>query len=169
MRSAEVVTRLATRKPGGQQIMKSHGIPFQPGNRFGRGRPKGSRNKSSLTAQGIFAQHADSIVRKCIADAMRGNPRAMDLCMARVAAPQKERMVKLKIPSITKISGIPDALSTILQAVADGKLTPADALKLAEIMENRCRIMATVEHENRLQALESKSLRTNRDGKLKGE
>jgi hypothetical protein len=149
--------------------MKSHGVPFQPGNRFGRGRPKGSRNKSTLTAQGIFAQHADSIVRKCIADAMRGNERAMDRCIERVMAPQKESLVKLKIPSITTISGATDALSTLLQASAAGKLTPADAVKLADIVEERCRIMATVEHENRLQALESKSLRNQRRRKIKRE
>src|SRR5258708_38294834 len=148
--------------------MKSHGVPFQPGNRFGRGRPKGSRNKATLTAQSIFAQHADSIVRKCIADAMRGDARAMELCMARVTPPQKEPLVKLKIPSITTISGATDALRTLLQASASGKLTPADAVKLAEIVDDSCRIIATVEHENRLQALEAKSLRNQQRRKIKG-
>ncbi len=147
--------------------MKSHGVPFQPGNRFGRGRPKGSRNKATLTAQSIFAQHADSIVRKCIADAMRGDARAMELCMARVTPPQKEPLVKLKIPSITTISGATDALSTLLQASASGKLTPADAVKLAEIVDDSCpsqpwntRIASRPSRQNRYG--------TNSDGKSKG-
>ena len=147
--------------------MKSKGIPFQVGNRFGRGRPKGSRNKSTRAAQRLFDQHAESIVRKCIADAIRGNARAMDLCIERVLAPQKGPLVNLRIPSIATISGVIDALSTVLQAAAAGKLSPADAVKFAEIVEERCRIIATVEHENRLQALESKSLRTDGDGKSK--
>jgi hypothetical protein len=147
--------------------MSSHGVPFQPGNHFGRGRPKGSRNKSTLTAQGIFAQHADSIVRKCIADALRGDARAMDRCIERVMAPQKESLVKLKIPSITTISGATDALSTLLQASAAGKLTPSDAAKLAEIVGDSCGIIATLEHENRLQALESKSLRNQQRRQIK--
>ncbi len=149
--------------------MRSQGVPFQPGNRFGRGRPKGSRNKSTLSAQRIFAQHADSIARKCIADALRGNGRAMDRCIERVAPPLKEQLVKLTIPSITTISEVPAALNTVLQAAAAGRLTPADAVKLAGMLEERCRIMATVEHENRLQALESKSPGTDSDGKLKEE
>jgi hypothetical protein len=30
------------------------GRPFQPGNRFGRGRPKGSRNKKTLLSHEIL-------------------------------------------------------------------------------------------------------------------
>ena len=147
--------------------MKSRGVPFQPGNHFGQGRPKGSRNKALLVAQRLFAEHADSIFRKCIADAVRGNPRAMELCI-RVLAPQREAVAKLKLPSITTISGVTEALSILLQAAAAGKLTPVDAGKLAEIVQNSCRIIASVEHENRLQALELTSRRKS-DKKSKGE
>jgi hypothetical protein len=91
----------------------------------------------------------------------------MDRCIERVVPPLKEPLVKLRIPSIETISGVAEALNTILQAAAAGKLTPADAVKLTDILQERCRIIATIEHENRLQTLES--LGPNSDGKLKEE
>ena len=40
------------------------GRPFEPGNHFGRGRPKGSRNKRSLVANELLIEHGEAIVRK---------------------------------------------------------------------------------------------------------
>ena len=40
---------------------------FQPGNKLGRGRPRGSRNKVTTLTQELLNDHAPSITRKCIA------------------------------------------------------------------------------------------------------
>ena len=135
--------------------MSRRGVPFAIGNHFGRGRPTGSRNKSTVAAQRIFAEYAQPLVHKCIAEALKGDRSAMRLSLERILAPQKEQAVKVRLPDITTASGVAEALSTILQAVASGKLTPAQGQQLAEILEDRRRIIETVEHEKRLQALEA--------------
>jgi hypothetical protein len=37
----------------------TRGRPFEPGNKFGRGRPKGSRNKRTAEAQALFDEYKD--------------------------------------------------------------------------------------------------------------
>lgn len=48
--------------------------PFEPGNHFGRGRPKGSRNKRSLLAKQLLDEHGEAIVRKALVIALQGDP-----------------------------------------------------------------------------------------------
>ena len=43
---------------------KKRGRPFQPGNRFGRWRPKGSPNKKTLLAQQLFEDHSPAIMAR---------------------------------------------------------------------------------------------------------
>ena len=46
------------------------GRPFQPGNRFGRGRP---RNKRSLLAQELLESHAEAVMRQGLVLALKGD------------------------------------------------------------------------------------------------
>lgn len=59
----------------------SRGRPFEPGNKMGRGRPRGSRNKRAAEAQQILDQYTGPLMRKCVAKAMEGDPKAMALCI----------------------------------------------------------------------------------------
>ena len=43
---------------------------FEPGNTMGRGRPKGSRNKSKSPGQDLFDEYAEHLIRKGIALAL---------------------------------------------------------------------------------------------------
>jgi hypothetical protein len=47
------------------------------------------------------------------------------------------------------------AVDAVLQAVAAGRLTPAEGERIAAIVESRRRVIETEEHEQRLQKLES--------------
>jgi len=69
--------------------MKTPGSPFQPGNRFGRGRPQGSRNKATIALQKMLDGCGESITRKCALMAMQGDPTALRLCMERLIPPPK--------------------------------------------------------------------------------
>jgi hypothetical protein len=137
--------------------MSRRGVPFEIGNHFGRGRPTGSRNKSTIAVQRIFAAYAAPLSHKCIAEALKGDRSAMRLCMERTVAPYKEPSVKVRLPAVTTTSGVAEALSAVLHAVASGKLTPTEGQKFAEILEGRRRVIETEEHEKRLQSLEAKA------------
>lgn len=57
--------------------MATRGRPFEPGNKFGRGRPRGSRNKTSAAVQELLNSHAEAIVRKAILLALKDGQPAM--------------------------------------------------------------------------------------------
>src|ERR1043166_262097 len=61
---------------GGTEPM-SRGVPFQPGNKLGRGRPRGGANKSSLPGSKLLVKYGEAVVRKCIAMALKENSVAM--------------------------------------------------------------------------------------------
>jgi len=62
----------------------ARGRPFEAGNKFGRGRPRGSRNKTTVLAQELLESHAEPVVRKALMMAIQGDTAAMKLCMDRI-------------------------------------------------------------------------------------
>src|SRR5690348_6513429 len=62
---------------------------FQPGNKHGKGRPSGSRNKASLAVDKLLDGEAEAITRKAIELALEGDGPALRLCLERVAPPRK--------------------------------------------------------------------------------
>jgi len=53
--------------------MSKRGRPFQPGNHFGRGRPKGSRNKRSSFAKQLLDSYSQPVIQKSLAMALQGD------------------------------------------------------------------------------------------------
>ena len=103
----------------------SRGVPFAPGNTFGRGRPKGSRNQDSQAWPRILAEYGEPLMRKCIAMALRENPQAMRLCMERLLPVRGALPVSLALPGLETAAGVDEAVTRLLQAAARGQLTPA--------------------------------------------
>jgi hypothetical protein len=139
--------------------MKTPGSPFQPGNRFGRGRPQGSRNKATIALQKMLDGCGESITRKCALMAMQGDPTALRLCMERLIPPRKDHPVQFKLPAIRTAAEVAEAVNVVLQAVSRGQLAPSEGQMIAGILEGRRRVIETEEHEIRIQALESGSTR----------
>ena len=48
------------------------GRPFEPGNKFGRGRPRGSRNKTTRILEELLDEHAPALLRKTLVMALQG-------------------------------------------------------------------------------------------------
>ena len=60
------------------------GRPFERGNQFGKGRPKGSPNKKSLLLQRMLLDRGGRILSKVMDLAEEGDRTAMALCMDRL-------------------------------------------------------------------------------------
>lgn len=133
----------------------SRGVPFAPGNKFGRGRPKGSRNKGGQDWPRILAECAEPLMRKCIAMALRENPQAMRLCIERLLPARSAPPVSLTLPTLETVAGLDETVTRLLQAVARGQLTPAEAKEIAAIVEGKRRILENRDIESRIQKLES--------------
>jgi hypothetical protein len=128
--------------------------PFQPGNRFGRGRPQGSRNKATIALQEMLDGHGESITKKCALLALQGEPTALRLCMDRLIPPKKDHAVKFRRRPTTTAAEIAAAMDAVLQDMADAHLTPAEGQMIMASLEGRLRVIQDVEHEARMAHLE---------------
>ena len=105
-------------------MSKRRGRPFPAGNAAGRGRPTGSRNKATQVSQaGLFSQYAEPLTKKCMAEALKGEPVAMRLAMERLCPSQRDRAVELPLPPVQELADLPVAAKAVMQAVSDGELT----------------------------------------------
>ena len=143
-------------------MQKLRGRPFQPGNKYGRGRPKGSRNKITQAWDELQEQYGEAVFRKCFAMALQGDRLALRLCIERLVAIRRDATVDLKLPSTRTVEGVDKASDTLLQAISRGELTPEQGESLTAILDRRCRIIEVAEFEERLKKLEE--ARTPRPG-----
>jgi hypothetical protein len=136
--------------------MSVRGRPFQAGNKFGRGRPRGSRNKASLAAQALLEGHSEAIVKKCMYMALSGDSVAMRLCIERLLPTCKELPVRVAPLRARTAGELAQTVEGLLKGVFAGQLAPASAQTIANLLEIRRRTLETVEYEARLMALEAK-------------
>lgn len=135
--------------------MAARGRPFQPGNRFGRGRPAGSRNKTTRAAQELLDNHAENLVRKCLVDALQGDKQALRLCLERLLPPCRERPMRMQALPLTTVEELSRAWEKVWKKMARGQFTPSEAQTMASMLEGRRRAIETEELERRLRRLES--------------
>lgn len=129
---------------------------FARGNRYGRGRPEGSRNKASLAAQTLLEGEAEALTRKAIDLALSGDITALRLCLERLLPPAKGRPVRLNMPDIKTGEDVLRAYSAMLKAMSDAHITPDEASTVASVLDQNRRALETVEIEELIAALEKK-------------
>jgi len=135
------------------ESIMSRGRPFEPGNTFGRGRPKGSANKSAVGWR-VLQQHEGMLMTKNISEALKGNVRSLLWCLEKLLQGTRPA-VKLKMPSINTISDIAKAFDVVLQAVAKQKCTPAHGQAMCEMLGERRKMIETEELAHRLEVVEA--------------
>jgi hypothetical protein len=81
---------------------------------------------------------------------------AIRLCLDRIAPPRKDRHVAFPLPAMNEPVDAVKGLASIVAAVASGELTPSEASELTKLVEGYARVLETVDHEERLRALEGK-------------
>jgi hypothetical protein len=118
------------------------------------GRPPGSRNKSTLLWEEMLDGQAPALLQKVIDLALKGDPTALRLCLERISPPRKERLIDLSLPRITEGRHASAALTSILSAAAEGRITPGEAETLARTVEIHTRIIETEDLARRLDGLE---------------
>jgi hypothetical protein len=138
---------------------KQRGRPFEPGKSGNpKGRPKGSRNQATLLAEELLDGEAEALTRKAIDRALEGDATALRLCLERLVAPRRERLVAFELPSkIESAADIAKASSAVLAACAAGILSPNEASQMMELVFSHVRILEMSEIEGRLAALEQRS------------
>ena len=133
---------------------------FQPGQSGNpAGRPKGCRNKATQAVLALMEGAGEQIVHAVIRAAQSGDLAAAKMVIDRLAPPARERPVSLPgFPDTGTLAGVNQASQIILEAAADGVLTPGEASTLSGIVEVRRRVLETQELGARLEALEERLL-----------
>jgi len=138
-------------------MSEPRGRPFAAGNTQGRGRPKGSPNKSSSPEQDVLDGYADKLMLKCIAMAGQGNVAALRLCMERILPARREALFQLNLPKIRTTEDVNKAAEKVTQAMARGRMTASDGEKVMNVLEMRFRIIDATAMESRLAQLETEA------------
>ncbi|MCP4966554.1 MAG: hypothetical protein GY926_15160 [bacterium] len=118
------------------------------------GRPKGSRNKTTLAAQALLEGQAEKLTQKAIDRALDGDSVALRLCMERIVPIQRERTIQFDLPKLDGLRDLTEAFRNILAAVAEGIVAPVEAEKLASIIQVYRDTIHSEELEQRVEKLE---------------
>jgi Family of unknown function (DUF5681) len=137
---------------------KQRGRPFAKGESGNpAGKPKGARNRVTLACDALLEGEADAITRKAIEMAKAGDGPALRLCMDRIAPPRRDRHVPFALQKLEKAEDALRAAAAIVQAVAEGELTPGEATELSKLVENFTRVLEATDFQRRLAASETKT------------
>jgi hypothetical protein len=119
------------------------------------GKPKGARNRTTQAIDALFDGEADAITRKAIEMAKAGDTVALRLCLDRIAPVRKDRPVPFSLPPIQTTDDLVRASAALLNAVANGELTPSEAAEIGRLVEAHVKAIEAVELDARLRRLES--------------
>jgi len=119
------------------------------------GRPRGIRNPITEALEKILDDDAEAILRKVIELAQGGDVTAMRLCLDRLMPLRKDRVVQFDLPPITSAADLTAATAALLQAVADGALTPAEAADLTKMVQTHIDAIRTADFAARLTEIEA--------------
>ena len=131
---------------------KSDGT-FAAGNALG-GKTKGARHKATKAVEVLLDGQVEQLTQKAVDAALGGDMTAMRLCLERICPPKKDSPVQFAMPAMASAHEAADALSGILDAVAQGEITADEASRVASIVEVFRKTLETTELEARLSALE---------------
>jgi hypothetical protein len=131
----------------------TRGRPFKKGN---PGRPKGARHKVTCAVEALLEGEAEALTRKAIEKALDGDTVALRLCLERIAPPRKDPHVQFDMPPMESAEDAVKAAGAILEAVANGNLTPSEGAVVARLVETYRRTLETENLERRVAALEGR-------------
>jgi hypothetical protein len=135
----------------------SRGRPFQPGNRFGRGRPKGSRNRSNVARRHLH-EHAERLMLRNIAAALRDDTKARLWCLNELNQGTRPAP-KLKLPPIKTLDDIAKAFDVVLNATANNKCIDGHGVALCAMLGERRKMIEIQEFAVRLEELERMAMK----------
>jgi hypothetical protein len=132
----------------------TRGRPFEPGNKFGRGRPQGSRKKRSARGQELVDDCREILIRKALVLAINGDVQVMRILLPYALGRPAERPIQTGRLSIGSVMELLKSSEQVFQRLSSGKLSLSEARSLSSLIEERRLVLETVELEKRVRAVE---------------
>ena len=137
--------------------IQRRGRPFEPGQSGNPlGRPKGSRNKTTLLAESLLDDQSELIIRKVIEKALQGDSVALRICVDRLL-PKRDRPVQFELPPIATLEDGANASKAVLEAFARGDLSPREANKVLALISSHMANLQLQNVDERLREVERRS------------
>jgi hypothetical protein len=146
---------------------KRTGAPPWPKGRSGNpsGKKPGTKHRRTLLLAAMSTDDRAAIVEKIIRQAKRGDRASQRLIVDRTEPPRRGSPVKFALPDIVSIGDVVAAQRAIAAAMSKGRLTPAESMEVAAVVELARRAIETNQLEERLRAIET-MIGTDDDKKL---
>jgi len=152
------VTKGATPKAGSKA-----GSAKKTGKRFVKGQSgnpvgmkPGTKHRKTLMLEHMTEDDRAIIVDKIVRQAKRGCRVSQKLIVDRVEPPRKGRAAPFALPAIKSAADVVGALEAVTAAMAVGRISPAEAVEIAGVVELQRRAIETVEIERRIAAMEER-------------
>ena len=130
---------------------KIRGRPFKPGN---RGRPPGSKNKTTQILEQLAEGQAEQLVQKVLEQALAGDVSSQRMIFDRVWPPRKGQPVRVAMPPINTSQDLLAAIASIWTAIREGRLTPNEASALSIVVDRSIQAIELHDITKRIAALE---------------
>jgi hypothetical protein len=104
--------------------------------------------------QAMLDGEAEELTRKAVELAKGGDMAALRLCLDRILPPRKDRPVAFVLPAVAGPNDAAAAMSSILDAVSSGEITPGEGAEVAKLIDSYVRAVEATEMNDRLTRLE---------------
>ena len=132
-----------------------HSGLFKPGNKYGKGRPEGSRNSVTLAAENLIAGEGEALTRKLIELALDGNVACLKTAIERLVPVRKSQPIDLvDMPRVDTIADASKLTAYVLEAMAQGKISPVEGDIISRSCERHLKALEVKDIEQRLSELE---------------
>lgn len=144
-------------KSGSDQDGRNADGTFAPG-RSGnpRGKRPGTRNATTIAVEALLQGQHEALTQAAISAALGGDMTAMRLCLDRIAPPRKDAPISFELPRIETAADTLAASTALLQAVAEGTVTPDEAGRVMALLTSHKALIEAGDLEARISALEAK-------------
>jgi len=133
---------------------QSRGRPFEPGNKFGRGRPAGSRNKKTVLTQNLLEECGPVLMRKAMSLAANGNVPLLRMFVQYQMDRAKDSLSKIGRLPMSNIEELIRSYQIIADKLSKGVITPIQAMQVTAVLEAHRRLFETEDLAARVSALE---------------
>jgi len=131
------MTQGATEKPAANAELDAERPPhlFKPGQSGNpAGKKPGTCNRATRALEELLEGQGLALTQKAVDMALAGDTVALKICIDRIFPPRKDRPMTFALPPINTARDAADVMSSIMNAVAAGQLTPADASELSKVV-----------------------------------
>lgn len=121
-----------------------------------KGKPRGARHAATQISYALMEGNLEEVLATVIERAKSGDMAACKMVLDKVLPNTKDRPIALEMPLINDLNDVGNAQAEILQAVANGSITPNEGERVASIIEARRRSIETIDLEVRISQLEGR-------------